>query len=185
MAFGIAIGVGLHAISHLTCDFPRLLHATDVEYKPMKQFFGDERPNNYWWFVKGTEGWTGVVMVVLMAIAFILAQPWFRRNRLKLPKPLKKLTGFNAFWYSHHLFVIVYVLFIIHGYFLYLSKKWYKKTVRAWSLSNQAYTLIYSLFLFLAKETCLLMNLICYTTDMDVSRRSHDTIRMRKATSCF
>jgi respiratory burst oxidase len=65
-----------------------------------------------------------------MAIAFILAQPWFRRNRLNLPKPLKKLTGFNAFWYSHHLFVIVYVLFIIHGYFLYLSKKWYKKTVR-------------------------------------------------------
>ncbi|MCI09064.1 respiratory burst oxidase protein B-like, partial [Trifolium medium] len=23
IAFGIAIGVGLHAISHLTCDFPR------------------------------------------------------------------------------------------------------------------------------------------------------------------
>ncbi|XP_027365171.1 respiratory burst oxidase homolog protein B-like [Abrus precatorius] len=128
VAFGIAIGVGLHAISHLTCDFPRLLHATDAEYEPMKPFFGDKRPNNYWWFVKGTEGWTGVVMVVLMAIAFILAQPWFRRNRLNLPKPLKKLTGFNAFWYSHHLFVIVYVLFIIHGYFLYLSKKWYKKT---------------------------------------------------------
>ncbi|XP_004495711.1 respiratory burst oxidase homolog protein B-like isoform X2 [Cicer arietinum] len=128
IALGIAIGVGLHAISHLTCDFPRLLHATDEEYEPMKQFFGDERPNNYWWFVKGTEGWTGVVIVVLMAIAFILAQPWFRRNRLKLPILLKKLTGFNAFWYSHHLFVIVYVLFIIHGYFLYLSKKWYNKT---------------------------------------------------------
>ncbi|KAL9318661.1 hypothetical protein ACSQ67_015178 [Phaseolus vulgaris] len=128
VASGIAIGVGLHVISHLTCDFPRLLHATDAEYEPMKPFFGDERPNNYWWFVKGTEGWTGVVMVVLMAIAFILAQPWFRRNRLNLPKSLKKLTGFNAFWYSHHLFVIVYVLFIIHGYFLYLSKKWYKKT---------------------------------------------------------
>lgn len=151
VAFGIAIGVGLHAISHLTCDFPRLLHATDVEYKPMKQFFGDERPNNYWWFVKGTEGWTGVVMVVLMAIAFILAQPWFRRNRLKLPKPLKKLTGFNAFWYSHHLFVIVYVLFIIHGYFLYLSKKWYKKTVRAWSHSNIACTFILCSF-FLQKK---------------------------------
>ncbi|KAJ1383438.1 Riboflavin synthase-like beta-barrel [Sesbania bispinosa] len=89
IAFGIAIGVGLHAISHLTCDFPRLLHATDAEYEPMKPFFGDERPNNYWWFVKGTEGWTGVVMVVLMAIAFILAQPWFRRNRLNLPKPLR------------------------------------------------------------------------------------------------
>ncbi|XP_060219206.1 respiratory burst oxidase homolog protein B-like [Lycium barbarum] len=126
--FGIAVGVGLHAVSHLTCDFPRLLHATDEEYEPMKPFFGDERPNNYWWFVKGTEGWTGVVMVVLMIIAYVLAQPWFRRNRLNLPSTIKKLTGFNAFWYSHHLFVIVYVLFIIHGYFLYLSRKWYKKT---------------------------------------------------------
>lgn len=129
IALGIAVGVGLHAIAHLTCDFPRLLHATDEEYEPMKPFFGDERPNNYWWFVKGTEGWTGVVIVVLMAIAYILAHPWFRRNRLNLPTTIKKLTGFNAFWYSHHLFVIVYVLFIIHGYFLYLSKKWYKKTV--------------------------------------------------------
>ncbi|XP_007030987.2 PREDICTED: respiratory burst oxidase homolog protein B [Theobroma cacao] len=128
VALGIAIGVGLHAGAHLTCDFPRLLHATDEEYEPMKPFFGEKRPNNYWWFVKGTEGWTGVAMVVLMAIAYILAQPWFRRNRLNLPKPIKKLTGFNAFWYSHHLFVIVYALFIVHGYFLYLSKKWYKKT---------------------------------------------------------
>ncbi|PON81712.1 Respiratory burst oxidase [Trema orientale] len=128
IAVGIAVGVGLHAGAHLTCDFPRLLHATDEEYEPMEQFFGEERPNNYWWFVKGTEGWTGVVMVVLMAIAFTLAQPWFRRNRLNLPKTLKRLTGFNAFWYSHHLFVIVYVLFVVHGYYLYLSKKWYKKT---------------------------------------------------------
>ncbi|XP_025011882.1 respiratory burst oxidase homolog protein B isoform X2 [Ricinus communis] len=128
IAFGIAIGVGLHAGAHLTCDFPRLLHATDEEYEPMEPFFGEERPDNYWWFVKGTEGWTGVVMVVLMIIAYILAQPWFRRNRLNLPKTLKKLTGFNAFWYSHHLFVIVYALFIVHGYYLYLSKDWYKKT---------------------------------------------------------
>jgi respiratory burst oxidase len=128
IAFGIAIGVGLHAISHLTCDFPRLLHATDAEYEPMKKFFGDVRPNNYWWFVKGTEGWTGIVIIVLMTIAFTLAQPWFRRNKLKLPKALKKLTGFNAFWYSHHLFVIVYALLIVHGYYLYLSKHWYKKT---------------------------------------------------------
>ncbi|KAG4916849.1 hypothetical protein JHK87_054406 [Glycine soja] len=128
IAFGIAIGVGIHAIAHLTCDFPRLLHATDEEYEPMKPFFGEDRPNNYWWFVKGTEGWTGIAIVVLMAIAYTLAQPWFRRNRLNLPKPLKRLTGFNAFWYSHHLFVIVYGLFIVHGYYLYLSKEWYKKT---------------------------------------------------------
>nr|XP_043606808.1 respiratory burst oxidase homolog protein C-like [Erigeron canadensis] len=135
IAVGIMIGVGLHAITHLTCDFPRLLSATKEEYEPMVQYFG-EQPDSYWHFVKGTEGWTGIVMVVLMAIAFTLASPWLRRSRLNLPKPLKelltkpikKLTGFNAFWYSHHLFVIVYGLLIVHGIKLYLTKEWYKKT---------------------------------------------------------
>ncbi|XP_075659674.1 respiratory burst oxidase homolog protein B-like [Castanea sativa] len=128
IAFGIAIGVGLHAGAHLTCDFPRLLHASDDKYESMKPFFGEKRPNNYWWFVKGTEVWTGMVMAVLMAIAYTLAQPWFRRNKLNLPKTIKKLTGFNAFWYSHHLFVIVYILLLVHGYYLYFSKEWHKKT---------------------------------------------------------
>ncbi|AQK91563.1 Respiratory burst oxidase homolog protein B [Zea mays] len=128
IAAGVAVGVVLHAGAHLTCDFPLLLHASDAAYEPMKPFFGDKRPPNYWWFVKGTEGWTGVVMVVLMTIAFVLAQPWFRRNKLKDSNPLKKMTGFNAFWFTHHLFVIVYALLIVHGTCLYLSRKWYKKT---------------------------------------------------------
>ncbi|KAI4343465.1 hypothetical protein L6164_010809 [Bauhinia variegata] len=128
IAVGISIGVGLHGIAHLACDFPRLLHATEEEYEPMKPYFGEEQPPNYWWFVKGVEGVTGIIMVVLMAIAFTLATPWFRRNKLNLPKPIKKLTGFNAFWYSHHLFVIVYALLIVHGIKLYLTKKWYQKT---------------------------------------------------------
>ncbi|KAH8522353.1 hypothetical protein H0E87_003106 [Populus deltoides] len=128
IAVGIAIGTGLHAGAHITCDFPRLLHATEKEYEPLKPYFGDEQPDNYGWFLKGVEGITGIIMVVLMSIAFTLATPWFRRNRLNLPKPLKKLTGFNAFWYSHHLFVIVYTLLVVHGIYLYLTKTWYKKT---------------------------------------------------------
>ncbi|XVF08559.1 hypothetical protein REPUB_Repub07fG0013600 [Reevesia pubescens] len=127
IAVGISIGVGIHGISHLACDFPRLLHATPEEYEPMIQYFG-EQAKSYWHFVKHPEGVTGIVMVVLMAIAFTLAAPCFRRGRLNLPKPLNKLTGFNAFWYSHHLFVIVYTLLIVHGIKLFLTKKWYKKT---------------------------------------------------------
>ncbi|GFP84726.1 respiratory burst oxidase homolog protein c [Phtheirospermum japonicum] len=127
IAVAIALGVGIHGISHLTCDFPRLLSATPEEYEPMEQFFG-EQATSYWHFVKSWEGVTGVVMVVLMAISFTLATPWFRRNRINLPRPLNKLTGFNAFWYSHHLFVIVYALLIIHGIKLYLTHEWYKKT---------------------------------------------------------
>ncbi|XP_021900242.1 respiratory burst oxidase homolog protein D [Carica papaya] len=128
IAVGIGIGIILHGGAHLTCDFPLLLRATEEEYEPMKPFFGETKPPNYWWFLKGVEGVTGIVMVVLMAIAFTLATPWFRRNKLNVPRFLKKLTGFNAFWYSHHLFVIVYVLLVIHGIFLFLTKKWYQKT---------------------------------------------------------
>ncbi|OAY48068.1 respiratory burst oxidase homolog protein C [Manihot esculenta] len=127
IAVGITIGVGLHGISHLACDFPRLLQASEEKWKLMQPFFGDQ-PSSYWHFVKSVEGVTGIIMVILMAIAFTLATPWFRRNRLNLPTFLKKLTGFNAFWYSHHLFVIVYALLIVHGHYLYLTHKWYKKT---------------------------------------------------------
>ncbi|XVE56466.1 hypothetical protein DITRI_Ditri04bG0012300 [Diplodiscus trichospermus] len=127
IAVGISIGVGIHAISHLACDFPRLLHATPDEYEPVRKYFG-EQPKSYWHFVEHIEGVTGIVMLVLMAIAFTLAAPCFRRGRMNLPKPLNKLTGFNSFWYSHHLFVIVYTLLIVHGIKLFLTKKWYKKT---------------------------------------------------------
>ncbi|KAI3773514.1 hypothetical protein L1987_48044 [Smallanthus sonchifolius] len=124
----ITIGVGLHAISHLTCIFPRLINATEEEYKPMRQFFGDQA-ENYWHFLKEVEGYTGIIMIVLMTIAFTLATSWLRRGKLNLPTFLKKLTGFNAFWYSHHLFIIVYAMLIVHGIKVYLTKEWYKKTV--------------------------------------------------------
>lgn len=89
--------------------------------------FGPSKPQ-YIDLVKGTEGLTGIIMVILMAIAFTLATRWFRRSLVKFPKPFDRLTGFNAFWYSHHLLVIVYIILIIHGTFLYLVHKWYSKT---------------------------------------------------------
>ncbi|XP_015077625.1 respiratory burst oxidase homolog protein D isoform X1 [Solanum pennellii] len=127
VAGAIGLAVGIHILAHMTCDFPRLLNASPEKYKPMKPYFGDQ-PRNYWHFVKGVEGVSGIIMVVLMSIAFTLASQRFRRNKIRLPRPLNKLTGFNAFWYSHHLFVIVYSLLIVHGIELYLTKEWYKKT---------------------------------------------------------
>ncbi|XP_057470526.1 respiratory burst oxidase homolog protein C-like [Actinidia eriantha] len=127
IAVAIAIGVGIHGIYHIACDFPRLIEASPEKYEPMERYFG-EQASSYWHFVKSFEGISGLIMVLLMAISFTLASPWFRHGRVKLPKPLKKLTGFNAFWYSHHLFVIVYSLLIAHGIKLYLTHEWYKKT---------------------------------------------------------
>ena len=129
IAAAIVIGVILHAGNHLACDFPRLINSSTNYYdKFLIHDFGSHKPT-YTDLVKGAEGVTGILMVICMAIAFTLATRWFRRNLIKLPKPFDRITGFNAFWYSHHLFVIVYVLLIIHGVFLYLVHIWYRKTV--------------------------------------------------------
>ncbi|VAI28618.1 unnamed protein product [Triticum turgidum subsp. durum] len=128
VAGGVAVGVALHGVTHLTCDFPRLLRASDEAYEPMKRYFGQARVPDYWWFVRGVEGVTGVIMVVLMAVAYTLAHPRFRRSKLGEGNPLKRLSGFNMFWYSHHLFVVVYVALVVHGVCLYINRTWYKQT---------------------------------------------------------
>lgn len=139
----------------------------------MKKYFGEKQPPNYAWFLKGVEGITGIIMVVMMAIAFTLALPYFRRNKIKddykkckenkakkkgdgkkvntkLPEPIDKVIGYNAFWYSHHIFIIVYTLLIIHGYYLYLTKNWYQKTVI--KLTSLSFCFIY----------CFLFNVFCF-----------------------
>lgn len=129
IAAAIVVGIILHAGNHLACDFPRLINESDSIYKLyMINDFGNNKPQ-YIDLVKGIEGVTGILMLILMIIAFTLASRWFRRSLIKLPEPFDRLTGYNAFWYSHHLFAFVYILLIIHGTFLYLVHDWYKKTV--------------------------------------------------------
>ncbi|KAJ4826157.1 hypothetical protein Tsubulata_037359 [Turnera subulata] len=129
IAAAIVAGVILHAGNHLACDFPRLINSSDKVYREyLIDDFGNHKPT-YAKLARGAEGVTGILMIIFMAIAFTLATRWFRRSLVKLPKPFDRITGFNAFWYSHHLFVIVYILLIIHGVFLYLVHRWYKKTV--------------------------------------------------------
>lgn len=128
IAAAIVVGVILHAGNHLACDFPRLINSSEEDYHTyLYHDFGSHKPT-YLDLVKGPEGVTGILMVICMAVAFTLATRWCRRSLIKLPKPFDRLTGFNAFWYSHHLFVIVYVLLVIHGVFLYLVHHWYLKT---------------------------------------------------------
>ncbi|CAA6664599.1 unnamed protein product [Spirodela intermedia] len=102
-------GILLHAGNHLACDFPR-----------KKPTYGS--------FVGSVEGVTGILMVILMALSFTLATSWFRKSALRLPAPLNRLTGFNAFWYSHHLLAVVYLLLVVHGFFMHLVHHWYQKT---------------------------------------------------------
>jgi respiratory burst oxidase len=140
IATAIVVGITLHAGNHLACDFPRVIAASPEEYALVAGAFGPGKPT-YAGLLSGAEGVTGVAMVVLMTVSFTLATHPFRKREPKgggaaavtsrLPAPLNRLTGFNAFWYSHHLLGIVYALLLVHGYFLFLVRRWYEKTVRA------------------------------------------------------
>lgn len=129
IACAIIIGIVLHAGNHLACDFPRVINSTPEEFASISSYFNGKKPT-YGELLKGAEGVTGIAMLTLMTISFTLATHRFRRNLVKLPAPFNRLTGFNAFWYSHHLLGVVYILLLIHGTFLYLVHQWYKKTVR-------------------------------------------------------
>ncbi|EXB94755.1 Respiratory burst oxidase-like protein E [Morus notabilis] len=141
IACAIAIGIALHAGIHLSCDFPRLVNASPERFPVISSDFGGKRPT-YTDLLSGTEGVTGIMMVVFMTISFTLAARRFRRNVVRLPAPFNKLTGFNAFWYSHHLLGLVYILLFIHGSYLYLAHKWYQKTVSV--LPGNVFNLIMS-----------------------------------------
>lgn len=123
------MGVILHAGNHLFCDFPRLINSSPEKFSLIASDFHNKKPT-YKYILTGVEGVTGISMVVLMVIAFTLATSQFRRNLVKLPAPFNRLTGFNAFWYSHHLLGLVYVLLLVHGTFLFLTHGWNQKTVR-------------------------------------------------------
>ncbi|KAK9131474.1 hypothetical protein Sjap_011961 [Stephania japonica] len=141
IAVAIAIGVAAHAGTHLVCDFPRLVNAPSEKFALLAGDFNGEKPS-YKSLLKGVEGVTGIAMVLLLVISFTLASHVFRKNVVRLPSPFNRLTGFNAFWYSHHLTALVYVLLFVHGYFVFLVHQWYKKTVSV--LPGNVFSLIMS-----------------------------------------
>ncbi|KAG6601664.1 Respiratory burst oxidase-like protein E, partial [Cucurbita argyrosperma subsp. argyrosperma] len=123
----IAVGIVVHGGVHLACDFPRLARSSPEEFEVISSDFHNKKPS-YKELLMSVEGVTGIVMVVLMGISFTLATHRFRRNVVKLPWLLNRLAGFNAFWYSHHLMGIVYLLLLVHGTFLFLAHSWTQKT---------------------------------------------------------
>ncbi|KAI5078602.1 hypothetical protein GOP47_0006273 [Adiantum capillus-veneris] len=128
IAGGILLGVTMHAGSHLGCDFPRIAAADQKMFMAtIASDFGNKQPS-VMEIVLTLEVMSGIIMVVLMGFAYLLANHWFRRNIVKLPWPFHRLTGFNAFWYSHHLFLLVYAILIIHSLYLFLAHDWTQKT---------------------------------------------------------
>ncbi|XP_063268433.1 dual oxidase 2 [Prinia subflava] len=65
---------------------------------------GSQLPQKYyWWFFQTIPGMTGVLLLVVLAVMYVFATHHFRR------------VSFQGFWITHHLYVLLYVLVIIHG----------------------------------------------------------------------
>uniref|UniRef100_A0A2I3I0L4 NAD(P)H oxidase (H2O2-forming) n=1 Tax=Nomascus leucogenys TaxID=61853 RepID=A0A2I3I0L4_NOMLE len=95
---GHVVNVYLFSISPLSvlaCLFPGLFHDDGSEF-PQKY---------YWWFFQTVPGLTGVVLLLILAIMYVFASHHFRRRT------------FRGFWLTHHLYILLYVLLIIHGSF--------------------------------------------------------------------
>ncbi|KAE8707445.1 Respiratory burst oxidase-like protein B [Hibiscus syriacus] len=128
IAGGIVIGVILHGGTHMACDFPRISGSDHSVFRQtIAAGFGYQQPS-YFQILATTEVATGIAMVILMMIAFTLATRWPRRRSRSLPRSVRKVTGYNMFWYSHHLFVLVYALLIVHSMFLFLTDNLFEKT---------------------------------------------------------
>ncbi|XP_006883258.1 PREDICTED: dual oxidase 1 [Elephantulus edwardii] len=95
---GHVVNVYLFSISPLSvlsCLFPGLFHNDGSEF-PQKY---------YWWFFQTVPGLTGVMLLLVLAIMYVFASHHFRRR------------SFRGFWLTHHLYILLYILLIIHGSF--------------------------------------------------------------------
>ncbi|NWR41001.1 DUOX2 oxidase, partial [Regulus satrapa] len=65
---------------------------------------GSQLPQKYyWWFFQTIPGMTGVLLLVVLAVMYVFATHHFRR------------VSFQGFWITHQLYMLLYVLVIIHG----------------------------------------------------------------------
>ncbi|XP_022378029.1 dual oxidase 2 [Enhydra lutris kenyoni] len=95
---GHAVNVFIFSVSPLSllaCVFPNVF-VNDGSQLPQKF---------YWWFFQTVPGMTGVLLLLVLAIMYVFASHHFRR------------CSFRGFWLTHHLYILLYVLIIIHGSF--------------------------------------------------------------------
>uniref|UniRef100_A0A8C5UZU3 NAD(P)H oxidase (H2O2-forming) n=1 Tax=Microcebus murinus TaxID=30608 RepID=A0A8C5UZU3_MICMU len=93
---GHAVNVYIFSISPLSllaCVFPNVF-VNDGSKLPWKF---------YVWFFQTVPGMTGVLLLLVLAIMYVFASHHFRRR------------SFRGFWLTHHLYIVLYILLIIHG----------------------------------------------------------------------
>ncbi|XP_029290224.1 LOW QUALITY PROTEIN: dual oxidase 1 [Cottoperca gobio] len=87
-------------LSILSCLFPKVLPNN-----------GSELPLKWsWWFFQTVPGMTGVLLLLTFAFMYVFASHYFRR------------ISFRGFWITHYLYIVVYILTVIHGSFALLQE---------------------------------------------------------------
>ncbi|XP_037539498.1 dual oxidase 1 [Nematolebias whitei] len=87
-------------LSILSCLFPKVIANNGAEVPPKW----------YWWFFQTVPGVTGILLLFTFAFMYVFASRYFRR------------ISFRGFWITHYLYVVVYVLTVIHGSFALLQE---------------------------------------------------------------
>ncbi|KAK7891033.1 hypothetical protein WMY93_022996 [Mugilogobius chulae] len=87
-------------LSILSCLFPRVFNDNGSELPPKWS----------WWFFETVPGITGILLLFVFSIMYVFASHYFRR------------ISFRGFWITHYLYVIVYILTVIHGSFALLQE---------------------------------------------------------------
>ncbi|XP_062404238.1 dual oxidase 1 isoform X2 [Sardina pilchardus] len=87
-------------LSILACLFPQVLSNNGSEM-PFKWTF---------WFFQTVPGMTGILLLLVLSFIYVFASRYFRR------------VSFRGFWLTHYLYVIVYLLTVIHGSYALLQQ---------------------------------------------------------------
>uniref|UniRef100_A0A8C7NF15 NAD(P)H oxidase (H2O2-forming) n=1 Tax=Oncorhynchus mykiss TaxID=8022 RepID=A0A8C7NF15_ONCMY len=87
-------------LSILACLFPRVLANN-----------GSEMPMRWsWWFFQTVPGMTGILLLFIFAFMYVFASHYFRR------------ISFQGFWLTHYLYVVIYILTVVHGSYALLQQ---------------------------------------------------------------
>ncbi|XP_075064233.1 dual oxidase 1-like [Mixophyes fleayi] len=82
-------------LSTLSCIFPKVFIDD-----------GSEIPHKYyWWFFQTIPGFTGILLLAVLAFIYVFSSHRFRRS------------SFRGFWLTHHLYILMYILTLLHGSF--------------------------------------------------------------------
>ncbi|KAL8197165.1 UNVERIFIED_CONTAM: Dual oxidase 2, partial [Gekko kuhli] len=107
IATGALIFSVLHTLGHVVNVYIFSVTPLSVLSCLFREVFLDDGsqipPKYYWWFFETVPGMTGVLLLVILAVMYVFATHYFRR------------ISFQGFWITHHLYVVLYILVIVHG----------------------------------------------------------------------